>query len=50
MTSQERDLRDKLIISRDTNINNKKFFENEKLLEKLENNIIEQKNYIDAKN
>ena len=48
LTSQERDLRDKLVMSRDTNTNSESFFENERLSKKLENNIIEQENYIDV--
>ena len=50
LTFQKRDLRDKLVMSRDTNTNNESFFENEKLLKKLKNNIIEQRNYIDVEN
>ena len=35
---------------RDTNTSNKNFSKGERFSKKLENNIIEQKNYIDAKN
>ena len=50
MISQKRDLRNKLIISRDININSESFFKNEKFLKNLENNIIKQDNYIDVEN
>ena len=50
MTSQKRDLRDKLVISRNTNIDSENFFESERLSEKLKNNITKQKNYIDVEN
>ena len=37
-------------MSRNTNIDNESFFENEKFSKKLENNITKQRNYIDVKN
>ena len=50
MIFQKRDLRDKLVIFRDINIDSEIFFKNENFSKKLKNNIIEQKNYIDAEN
>ena len=50
LTSQERDLRGKLVISRGTNTNNRSSLEDERFLEKLENNTIEQEDYIDVEN
>ena len=50
MTSQERDLRSKLVVSRGTNINSGNSFEDEKLSKKLENNITKQRNYIGVEN
>ena len=49
LISQERDLQNKLVISRDINTSSKSFFENKKLSKKLKNNIIKQENYINAK-